>query len=392
MKLALLSDYPLPGESPRGAMQNNGVQLTAALRNIPGLEIHVVTCRPFVSRVQIHRQHGMTIHYLPHSKRFGMLTLFQREASLIKQTLANIRPNIIHSQGAEMDSFVVSDCYSPWVMTVHGIRWYEARYAKGMDRLRILLQSLLLQQVCFRRAHHIICPSPYVRSVLAGRTKARLYDVEHTVDSWWFEVEHRPQSQQFLYLASLTRRKRLLDLVEAFKIVREQFPNARLRVAGDPPKDNPGDMEYYKQVRQRITALGLDRATDFVGYLDRDRLIAEFEQAIAMVLPSGQETAPIAVNSAMAAGVPVVATRVGGVPWLIQDGLTGYLTDVGDVKGMAEVLLRLLSNPQLARQIGAQARQSARERFHPLSVGRRTWAVYCEILETLENQPTGHSS
>ena len=381
MRLALLSDYPLPGHPPRGAMQNNGVQLTTSLRAISDLEIHVVTCRPFVSAPQVHEESGITIHYLPHSKRFGMLTLYNREAALIKRTLDDIQPDIIHSQGAEMDSFVASGCHIPWVMTVHGIRWYEARYAGGMDRLRMLSQGLLLQETCFRRARHIICPSPYVRTILAGKAKGHLYDVEHAIDPWWFDVENRPQGQQFLYLASLTRRKRLLDLIEAFKMVRKQFPDARLRVAGDPPKGNPGDMEYYKQVRQCITALGLDDAVNFVGYLGRDRLIAEFEQAIGMVLPSAQETAPIAVNMAMAAGLPVVATRVGGVPWLIQDGVTGYLTDVGNVQGLAEALLRLLSDPELARQMGARARQSAWKRFHPIVVGRNTWAVYRHILD-----------
>jgi glycosyltransferase involved in cell wall biosynthesis len=72
--------------------------------------------------------------------------------------------------------------------------------------------------------------------------------------------------------------------------------------------------------------------------------------AFAMVLPSGQETAPIGVNMAMAAAVPVVATRVGGVPWLVADAVTGCLAGVGDVTKLAEALLCLLSDRELVQE------------------------------------------
>ena len=90
----------------------------------------------------------------------------------------------------------------------------------------------------------------------------------------------------------------------------------------------------------------------------------------------------MAIIEAMAAGKPVVATRVGGVPELVQEAETGFLVKVGDVQALAERLARLLADPALRRRMGQRAREVAWERFSRERIARAYYALYQKVLQS----------
>jgi glycosyltransferase involved in cell wall biosynthesis len=96
----------------------------------------------------------------------------------------------------------------------------------------------------------------------------------------------------------------------------------------------------------------------------------------ALCLPSDSEGMPNAVLEAMAAGLPVAATRVGGVPQLVADGVTGWLVEPGDLDGLAAALRRLLDDPAAARRMGQAGRQRAQADFSTSAVVPRLEAFY----------------
>jgi glycosyltransferase involved in cell wall biosynthesis len=98
------------------------------------------------------------------------------------------------------------------------------------------------------------------------------------------------------------------------------------------------------------------------------------------VLISRQETAPIIIEEAMAAGVPVIASNLCGMPYMIEDGQSGFLVDSDDLGQVAEKIQLVLSNSMLATAMGERARQIALSRFHAHVVARRTFSLYEEIL------------
>jgi glycosyltransferase involved in cell wall biosynthesis len=97
-----------------------------------------------------------------------------------------------------------------------------------------------------------------------------------------------------------------------------------------------------------------------------------------LVLASQQETSPMVIAEAMASGVPVVATRVGGIPYLVDDGRTGFLVGVGDVDALTARLSELLGDDAKRRAFGEAARARAAERFKPAAVAARVRDVYIE--------------
>ena len=100
-----------------------------------------------------------------------------------------------------------------------------------------------------------------------------------------------------------------------------------------------------------------------------------------LALPSLEDNCPMAVLEAMAAGVPVLAANVGGVPDLIVDGKTGVYCDPLDPGSMSAGISRMCSDAELSRKMATAAKQDALVRFHPLVIARAHLAIYREVLK-----------
>ncbi len=142
------------------------------------------------------------------------------------------------------------------------------------------------------------------------------------------------------------------------------------------------DKSYENLVRMESARLGLSNIVVFAGLLDEASLQAEFSRAEALLLPSYQETAPMVVQQAMAAGLAVIASKVGGIPYQIQHDATGLLFEPGNVDELAELLRRLASDSSLAPRLGTAARELASARYDANEVARATLSVYESVLSS----------
>jgi glycosyltransferase involved in cell wall biosynthesis len=145
--------------------------------------------------------------------------------------------------------------------------------------------------------------------------------------------------------------KDALTLVRA--LVRLPRGSYEARIVGDGP-DRP-------RVEEEIRSLGLTEHVRLAG--DRRDVPAQLAAADVFVLSSASEGMPVSVLEAMAAGLPVVASRVGGVPELVAEGESGLLVDPGEPDELAAALLRLVQDPELRRRLGAAGRARAEQRF-----------------------------
>ncbi len=131
----------------------------------------------------------------------------------------------------------------------------------------------------------------------------------------------------------------------------------------------------------------------FAGGVSDEELASLYRQAAVVALPSVNVTCygrriPVAellglsVLEAMASGTPVIASRVGGVPEVVEHGVTGYLVEPGDTAALREQLAALLERPTLARRLGDNARDAVLERFTWDAVARRCLDCYTELVES----------
>lgn len=172
-------------------------------------------------------------------------------------------------------------------------------------------------------------------------------------------TDGRPEAPLVVYVGRMSREKGLERLAEVMPRLRERVPGARLAMVGSGP--------HLGELRKRF-----DPAyTVFTGYLSGTRLAAAYASADAFAFPSTTETLGLVALESMASGVPVVGAHAGGIPFVIDDGGTGFLVQPGDVGGWVDRLARLLEDPALRLSMGREARAEAE---------RHSWRAATETL------------
>ena len=178
-----------------------------------------------------------------------------------------------------------------------------------------------------------------------------------------------PEPGQIVIVGRLSRQKRIDVALRTFDALRVAWPEARLDIVGDGPLRN--------EVEALVATWGLEGSVRLLGA--RDDVPEVLTRATCLLLTSDWEGCPLAVIEAMAAGIPVVATAVGGVPELVVHGETGLLAEPGRPEALAAALAELIANRAKARALGAAGRERARTLFSRERMVRETTALYEEV-------------
>jgi glycosyltransferase involved in cell wall biosynthesis len=379
MKVAMVGPSPLPGEAAVGGIEAVMETLVGALRDL-GARITVVTCSSGARRLTRVEQDEIRYVIIPTDRTRGRVTWYASERRSIRRALRDLDSNVAHVQGANFYGPATLRSGLPTVVTLHGIYYREAHITDTSSGVAERISKRLrgagnshFERVTLRAATDLMIISPYVEAAVRGRTAAHLHHVPNPIAADFYGIQRHPVPGRVLFVGSIEPRKNLLTLVQAFHATRGRAPEARLRVVG-PPKD----AEYHAAVMSAIASYGDDRIA-YLGVVPHDRLLEEYATASMLVLPSREESSPMAIQQAMAAGIPVVASRAGGIDRLVHHGSTGLLVSPGDERELADAIVSLLTSADIG-VMGAAAR-SAAERFRDQAVASATLEVYEELLK-----------
>jgi glycosyltransferase involved in cell wall biosynthesis len=385
MKVAMVGPYPL-GRTVTGGIEAVAVALTDGLRLLNDIELHIVTVSPQMPRSP--RAAAAAIHCLPSSGRWRRLTLYRRERAAIARCLRELRPDLVHVQGQNFYALGALDAGFPTVVTLHGMLFREAHIvdqrSQWTERLSKRLRGLFnaaFEATTLRRATDLIIISPYVAECVASRTRARLHPIDNPIDDAFFAVPAAEEPARLFFAGALEPRKGLHDLIEAVHLVRAQAQPAtpqrcaHLHIAGAAL-----DRGYAAALKRRVGMAGLTGAVRFLGVISEQELLREYAQATLIVMASREESSPMLLQQAMAAGKAVVAPRVGGVPYLVEDEVTGRVVAPENPKALADAIGRLLADPAARQRMGAEGRRRADSRFRAAAVAARTRQVYLDVL------------
>jgi glycosyltransferase involved in cell wall biosynthesis len=184
------------------------------------------------------------------------------------------------------------------------------------------------------------------------------------------------------YAGKLNRGKGIEHLLAALPGIRNQHPDAHLVLIGGGAHQF---LSYEAELRSQAQRLSLEPAVTFTGYVDA---VPDYLRALdVFVLPTEHEALPNALMEAMATGLPCVASRVGGIPDLIEDGVSGILVPAADPAALEQALRRLKEEPALARRLGEGARAAMERRFSLEQLARR----HAELLARIAGHGDGGS-
>jgi L-malate glycosyltransferase len=257
------------------------------------------------------------------------------------------------------------------VTTLHGTDITVLGYDSSLsDMIRFgIEQSDLVTAVSndlIRQTRELLHVDKEIVPVYNFVDKRRYYPKE--VGEW--KRVFAPNGEKILmHISNFRPVKRVPDVIEIFRLVREQLP-VKLMLIGEGPD--------LGSVRKMVADLGLEGDTHFLG---KQEDVAEvISMADVMLLPSEKESFGLVALEAMACGVPVVTTNAGGLPEVVPDGECGFLLPVGDVAGMAERTVRLLTDQDLYRRLSRNSIQRSCETFCHDKITSQYESLYRELL------------
>jgi glycosyltransferase involved in cell wall biosynthesis len=386
MKLALLTtdsrevlkDYDTPaphfGTAPEALMQGFAL--------LPEVEVHVVSCLRRKVNATPKLAPNIFFHSLYVPKIGWMRTAYQGCIRAVRKKLNAIRPEIVHGQGTELDC-ALDAVFSgfPNVLTIHGNMRLIAR-VNGARPFSFQWLAARLEGFTIPRSRGVVCITHYTQQAMKDLAR-RTWVVPNAVDVSFFEVIAAPAPgtpARILCVGHVCVRKNQNALILALDSLarRHKF---ELRFCGAANENDPYGREFFSLLRARPWCV-------YSGLVGREELRALLRQATMLVLPSLEDNCPMTVLEAMAAGVPVVAARVGGLPDLIEEGRTGLFCDPLQAVSIAGAVEKLLVNRATAGDMAQRAQQCARARFHPSVIARRHVEIYQELLHSLPR--SGH--
>ncbi|MFV0244052.1 MAG: glycosyltransferase family 4 protein [Qingshengfaniella sp.] len=248
----------------------------------------------------------------------------------------------------------------PYSFTLHGpLVFFEAHHWRLDAKIRQARFVACISYFC--RSQAMLLSNP------AGWNKLRI--IHCGVDPDRYRRADRPEGgKRILFVGRLAAMKGVPVLLRAVAQVRTRYPDLHLTLIGDGPE--------RPQIEALTRHLGLAECVEFAGYRDQDEVAAALAETDIFALPSFAEGLPVVLMEAMAAGVPVVATRIAGISELVEDGVSGRIAHASDVRGFATALEGLLADPAAAQRMGHAGRATVARAFSSDGEAIRLAALY----------------
>jgi glycosyltransferase involved in cell wall biosynthesis len=387
LRVAWISDFPVewmpgvPEEAARLPRQHPATWQWVLLNELEKdatVDLHVVILRKDLSANRTFRHGGATFHLLKVPGGIRAPSLFWIDTILIRPALALIQPDLVHAWGTERGAaLVASRLPYPYLVTIQGLlTWYSELVPLGRyDRFAAWLEQLSLP-----RARVITTESRFSVDYLRARyPRATVQQAEHA-PAWRFhEIRRRPQisPMRILCVGTWGYRKGSDLLLRALDGVIGKLDFELIAVGGS-------DESFLAVLRSELSPSLWQRITVH-RHLTPEQIADELSRATILALPTRADTSPNAVKEAVVAGVPVVATAVGGVPDYVFPGRNGVLSPAGDLAGVIHALQEAAAHPLFSRgQVDPTTLQEMRAYLSPAQMRTNFLKAYSTVMDQAE--------
>jgi glycosyltransferase involved in cell wall biosynthesis len=365
-----------------------------------GNSIHIITSYDQSRDLKINEQ--LQVYFLktiriPVLKSFLFADAASRKINTIKE---NVKVDVVHVNLPLVPSFAIPSGFGKTLIsTVHSTWKGEAEAIRGEPYSRLnpnekFMVSFnwflrIFEARMLNRSNRLIAVSEFTKRELLRFYKLdekKIRVIHNGVDVDKFkpaadkstaktELGFNPEDKIILSVGRLYARKGLFTLIESVPMVVKKFKNAKFVISG---KGLSGEM---KKLVEHASRLGVKDNIIFTGYFPDEKLPRLYQAADIFAFSTFYEHHPFAVLEALSSGLPVVTTKVGGIPETITDGKNGFLVAPFNAVEFAERILFLLEHPKTASEFGSLARKTIEEEYDWRLVVKKVLRVYEEALD-----------
>lgn len=355
MKIVQVGSYPLDVNCIKGGVEASIYGLSQELIksqdvvivDVPRLQLSIDKQEELANGMRVYRYAAKGNNNISAIKRCGSIL------SDIKQE----KPDICHVHGTGLFTYLLwrklNKAGLKTIVTVHGLLNVEKRNSwRKQHSAKTLVQYIyqsLSEFVFLSGCPSVIVDTPYVADTIHQFYKQhkiwhlpRFIIIPQGIDPVFFLIERQPKMHLLLSVGAIGKRKGHLQLLEAFKVVLKRVTDAHLIIAG-----TLADSDYLQQLTGFVAGNGMADAVEIHVNASFENILTWYSNTEVFALHSEEESQGIVFAEAMAVGLPIVATYVGGVPWVVENNVNGLLSDFGNIDTFADNLIKLMQNDSL---------------------------------------------
>lgn len=398
MKIVQVGSYPISADCIHGGVEASVYGLVKALTSE---RPSIGDCKLEIGDCSFAAGHVVDVFDVPRIggedrvERYGNLTIHRyanpgshnkdavlRLSEMVRDIVA-LGPSVCHIHGTGAFSkqmyFALQRHGIKTIVTVHGLLHEEKKQAlfrkpslKGLYQLYVQTRD---ERELLNAVPRIIVDTAYVEDKLRNyglKHVPEMHVIPQGIDETFYSINCDPRSNVILSVGAIGARKGHLYTIEMFNQLRAKGIDAKLRIIG-----SLADKEYFEIVNRKIGDSRYKEDISLEVNVPREELLKAYASAKLFVLHSREESQGIVFAEAMATGLPVVATKVGGIPYVVADSKSGLLCPYADVEAMTDMVARLLTDKEIWKQYSAAARVIAKD-YNWTSIASKIVALYKE--------------
>lgn len=384
MTIIQVGPYPLSADCIRGGVESSVYGLAQALGTNHTVDVFDY---PRISGKDTGGKDGCVFVHRYNNPGKHNQDSIMRVDEMLRDIIA-LHPDVVHIHGTGEISKVIYQAIKHYgikvMLTVHGLLHVEkANQLRKRFTLKHLYQYVRQSRVEFETlssADKIIVDTEYVAKQIEqlynnGKITQipEMHVIPQGINAAYLSLNSQPQDQLILSVGAISERKGHLYLLKAFEQVCATVPTARLVIVG-----SLADKQYYRQLQQYIAQSPHKERITIHTNLPQEQVFTLYQQAQLFALHSQEESQGIVFAEAMAVGLPVVATKVGGVPYVVEDGKSGLLCQYGDTATMAKMIIQLLNDKQMYETFSSQA-QAVTQSYDWRNISKQVELLYTQL-------------